>query len=152
MRQINQQMFSKTLTLASRNFKKVKVEWRGQRPVNHLSKTVNQLQGIPRYIEMFTGQSLQFSWRGPFHFLGNKNSHEFSLFIFLFYQPKSAKLKVDSLLLSCSGREWVNDKRSFDPDIFLLFFLTGFSNFMIVCIDGKLRGSKSPSNSSLNCH
>ena len=75
-----------------------------------------------RPLELFTGQPLPFSWRGPFHFLGNKNSHEFSLFIFLFYQPKSAKLKVDSLLLSCSGREWVNDKRSFDPDIFLLFF------------------------------
>ena len=150
MRQINQKMFSKTLTLASRNFKKVKVEWRGSTSGQPSLQDGQPATGDPQ--KCYTGQSLLFSWRGPFHFLGNKNSHEFSLFIFLFYQPKSAKLKVDSLLLSCSGREWVNDKRSFDPDIFLLFFLTGFSNFMIVCIDGKLRGSKSPSNSSLNCH
>ena len=146
-------MFSKTLTLTSRNFKKVKVKWRGSTSGQPSLQDGQPATGDPQ-VELFTGQPLQFfltrsislSWQQKFPW------------IFTFHFSFSTSQNLQSwkwtlyYLACCSGREWVNDKRSFDPDIFLLFFLTGFSNFMIVCIDGKLRGSKSPSNSSLNCH
>ena len=145
-------MFSKTLTLASKKLQESKSGMKGS--------TSGQFQdgqpatGDPQiHRNVYWGSRCNFLESVHFTFLATKipmNFH-FSFFFSTSQNLQSWKWTL-YYLACCSGREWVNDKRSFDPDIFLLFFLTGFSNFMIVCIDGKLRGSKSPSNSILNCH
>ena len=85
------------------------------------------------------------SWHGPFHFLGNQFPMNFHFSKF-FCKSQISDLSPSSLVVS----EW--QKKFWSGYFPPLFFLTGFSNFMIVCIDGKLRGSKSPFNSRLNCH
>ena len=74
MRQINQQMFSKTLTLASRNFKKVKVEWRGSTSGQPSLQDGQPATGDPQIhrnvywaiAAIFLTRSISLSWQQKF--------------------------------------------------------------------------------------
>ena len=103
-------------------------------PIDKKQKRVGQ-RPVNQQLVLWDGT---FSWRGPFHFLGNQYPMNFHFSFFC----ESQILNSSQPQSSC---EWMTKEvliRIFSSS----FFLTGFSNFMIVCIDGKLRGSKSPSN------